>query len=163
MNDDLTKFEQIVRRSHQFTDVPTTRSEHPFGSRNIHSDLPISVRNLFDHGHFAQATFEALKFLDEEVQKITGNSNHGKQLMMQVFGGNPPPLPLNPGTSNSDHDEQEGFKFLFAGAIQGIRNPRAHSTSIIDDPDICLDYLGLSSLLLRRLDEAGLRTAISNQ
>ncbi|MGD9502271.1 MAG: TIGR02391 family protein [Methyloceanibacter sp.] len=54
--------------------------------------------------------------------------------------------------------EQEGFMFLFAGGMLAIRDPRAHKTGLTDDPDTCLDHLSLASMLLRRLDEAGLRT-----
>ena len=50
-----------------------------------------------------------------------------------------------------------GFKFIFAGAATGIRNPRGHEVDIGDTPDEALDYLALASLLLRRLDAAGLR------
>jgi hypothetical protein len=39
--------------------------------------------------------------------------------------------------------------------MQGIRNPRAHEPTIVDDPDICLDHLSFVSLLLRRLEQAG--------
>lgn len=158
MNPNFHRFEYIVRRSQQFTEAETIQVEHPFDSRNIHPDFPDSVRRLFDDGHFGQATFEAMKFIDEEVRRIIGRTNrHGVPLMMYAFGGDPPPLKLNLGESISDRNEQEGFKFLFAGAIQAIRNPRGHSSSITDGPDSCLDYLVLSSLLLRRLDDADLR------
>jgi len=115
------------------------------------------VKKLFDDGHFAQASFEAFKFVDEEVQRISGSSEFGTSLMMKAFGGSRPPIALNPGMTASEKNEQEGFKYLFAGAILGVRNPRGHSTGIVDDPDTCLDHLSLASMLLRRLDEAGLR------
>jgi Protein of unknown function (Hypoth_ymh) len=44
---------------------------------------------------------------------------HGTSLVMTVFGGAPPQLALNPGMTLSEKNEQEGFKFLFAGAMQG--------------------------------------------
>lgn len=153
------RFEGIVRRAHRYTEAPDrgNTNEHPFDAVNIHSDLPASVRDLFDDGHYAQATFEALKFVDEEVQRVSGLSDFGKSLMMRAFGGENPALSVNEGATLSDKSEQEGFKFLFAGAMQGIRNPRGHSTLISDDPDTCLAHLSLASLLLRRIDEAGLR------
>lgn len=159
MVSDLFKFEEIVRRAYRYTEAPARASsnEHPFDASNIHSDLPVQVRRLFDNGHYAQASFEALKFVDEEVQRISGNSDFGTSLMMKVFGGSNPTLPLNPGATTSEKSEQEGYKFLFAGAMQGVRNPRGHSTAIADDPDTCLGHLSLASMLLRRLDEAGLR------
>lgn len=154
----LDGFEKIARRAHQFTEAESqTANSHPFDLRDIHADLPSDVRRMFDNGHFAQATFEAFKFVDEEMQRISGSSEHGTKLMMSVLGGTAPIVKLNPGMTTTEKDEQEGFKFLFAGATLAIRNPRGHRTGLKDDPDTCLDHLSLASLLLRRLDEAGLR------
>ena len=152
-------FEAIVRRAHLFTEAPTETesSVHPFESRNVHSDIPAEVRRLFDNGHYAQASLETLKYVDEEVQRISKSTDFGVSLMMKAFGGTPPPIMLNPGMTVSEKNEQEGYKFLFAGAIQGIRNPRGHTTSIRDDPDTCLDHVSFASMLLRKLDDAGLR------
>jgi uncharacterized protein (TIGR02391 family) len=77
--------------------------------------------------------------------------------MMDAFNENGPKVRLNGLTRESEIDEQMGFKFIFAGAATGIRNPRAHEVEIGDTPDEALDYLALASLLLRRLDTAGLR------
>ena len=59
--------------------------------------------------------------------------------------------------SDSERDEQRGYMELFAGAVTGIRNPRGHEVDVTDDPGAALDYLGLASLLLRKLDSCGLR------
>ena len=155
----LSAFEAIVRRAFQFTEPAATAdvSGHPFDARNIHGDLPDDVRRMFDNGHFAQATFEAFKFVDEEVQRISGDPDFGYSLMMRVFGGVAPVVALNPGMTTSEKNEQDGYKFIFAGAMLGIRNPRGHKAGQVDDPDACLDHLALASMLLRRLDDAGLR------
>ena len=159
MESRFQRFEEIARRAHRFTEAPaiTDASAHPFEARNLHPDLPSVVKGLFDDGHFAQATFEAFKFVDEEVQRISGLADYGTSLMMKVFSGVKPVVALNPGMTQSERDEQDGFKFLFAGAILGIRNPRGHKSGVVDDPDICLDHLSLASMLLRRLEDAGLR------
>jgi len=156
---DLERFERIVRNAHAFTEGESSvgSTVHPFEERNVHPDLPTEVRKLFDNGHYAQATFEALKYLDEEVQRISADSDFGKSLMLRVLGGNPPKLPLNPGMTPSEQSEQEGYRFIFAGAMAGIRNPRGHKTGVVDDPDTCLDHLVLTSMLLRKLEDAGLR------
>lgn len=159
MAHNIERFERIVRSAHAFTEGESRLDSavHPFEERNIHPDLPAVVRRLFDNGHYAQATFEALKYLDEEVQRISADTDFGKSLMMRVFGGEPPKLPLNPGMTLSEQSEQEGYKFIFAGAMAGIRNPRGHKSGVVDDPDTCLDHLSLTSLLLRKLEDAGLR------
>ena len=154
----FSNFEKIVRNAHRFTEAESQLTiSHPFDLRDIHSDLPLDVRRLFDNGHYAQASFEAFKYVDEEVQHISGGHDHGTKLMMSALGGASPTIKLNPGMTTSEKDEQEGFKFLFAGATLAIRNPRGHKTGLKDDPDMCLDHLSLASLLLRKLDEVGLR------
>ena len=79
----------------------------------------------------------------------------GYKLMMAAFDGTSAKLKLNALVITSEKDEQQGYRFVFAGGMQGIRNPRAHELTIVDDPDICLDHLSLVSLLLRRLEQAG--------
>jgi Protein of unknown function (Hypoth_ymh) len=46
--------------------------------------------------------------------------------MQKVFSAKTPLLRFNKLESQSDLDEQQGFQFLFSGAVMGLRNPRAH-------------------------------------
>ena len=55
--------------------------------------------------------------------------------------------------SQSDKDEQKGFMQLFAGAVSGLRNPRAHGF-VQDDPERALEFIAFVSLLAKLLDEA---------
>lgn len=153
----LKAFERITRNAFRFA-LPKTdisNQDHAFEVRNIHPLLPDEVRNLFDNGHFAQATFEAFKFVDREVARLANRSDSGFKLMMDVFAEGSPIIKLNTGSSTSQKDEQKGFQFLFAGSIVAIRNPRGHEYGISDSLDECLDHLALASILLRRLETAG--------
>jgi uncharacterized protein (TIGR02391 family) len=113
------------------------------------------VRELFDDGHYAQATFEAFKYIDKCVQKNSASTESGFKLMMQAFDGSAPRIRLTQLSNKSETDEQEGFRFIFAGSDLAIRNPRAHEYGLADDPDLCLDHLSLASMLLRRLEQSG--------
>jgi uncharacterized protein (TIGR02391 family) len=150
-------FEAITRRAHQFTESEESPLPllHPFEQRGISDALPSSVRELFDNAHYAQATFEAFKFVDKEVQRHARQHESGFKLMMSAFGGSPPPIQLTSLVGLSELDEQKGYQFLFAGSVLAIRNPRGHEYSISDDPDLCLDHLVLVSMLIRRLAAAG--------
>ncbi len=128
---------------------------HAFESRDVHPDLPKKVRDLFDDGHYTQATFEACKYLDNLVRKFAPNTKSGEARMMTAFKDEAPLIQLNPLLSESDKDEQRGYRFLFAGTMVAIRNPRGHEETINDDPLTCLDHLALVSTLIRRLDKAG--------
>ena len=156
MVDRFSLFEDVVRKAHQFTEarIVTAGGVHPFDQRDVHPKLPPVVKQLFDDGHFAQSTFEAYKFVDKEIQRISRLSESGYKVMMQAFAVENPLIRLNSLETVSEKDEQKGFQFLFAGSVLAIRNPRGHEHSVADSPDQCLDHLSLASLLLRRLDDA---------
>lgn len=151
----LRRFENFARLAHRVSDQPNeaTQSLHPFELRNIETSLPSKVRNLFDNGHYAEATFEAFKFLDKLVAKKSGISKSGEALMMDAFKEDNPAICLSAFSGTSGKDEQRGYRFLFAGGIVGIRNPRGHEHSIIDSPDVCLDHLVFASMLARKVKE----------
>ena len=171
MSGPLDRFERIARSvgAEQQAEAPAPpgpvespeREEpHPFETRNIHPDLPPKVRKLFDDGHWEQSVFEAFKFIEKEVKRISGvRGRTGYKLMMDVFNEDRAAVKLNGLSTDSEIDEQRGYRFIFAGAASGIRNPRGHEVDIGDTPDEALDYLALASLLLRRLDAAGVRPA----
>jgi uncharacterized protein (TIGR02391 family) len=156
MSEVLRAFERIVRNATRFTDAPPiVETEHPFELRNIHPALPIEIKRLFDNTHYTQATFEAFKFLDNEVKRHAGLDKTGKALMMDALREATPLIQLTPLISETDKNEQEGYKFIFAGSMMAIRNPRGHEHTISDDIDTCLDHLTLVSHLIRRLAQAG--------
>ena len=71
--------------------------------------------------------------------------------MMAAFAESNPKIKFTPMMTTSEKDEQAGYKFIFAGAMSAIRNPRGHD--ITSDPiDVCLDHLSFASVLLRRLE-----------
>lgn len=153
-------FEEVVRRSFLVDETAPEESVelHPFETRNIHPDLPAKVRKLYDDGYYPEATFEAFKFVEKEVKRISAlRGLTGNKLMMAAFNEQTPVIHLNGMTSDSDKDEQFGYRYMFAGAQSGIRNPRGHETELADSPDLCLDHLSLASILLRKLDDAGVR------
>jgi uncharacterized protein (TIGR02391 family) len=166
VSESLDRFERVVRSiGAEAVGPPPAQAEtaehdepHPFETRNIHPDLPAKVRRLFDDGHWEQSIFEAFKFIEKEVKRISGvRGKTGYGLMMDAFNENGPKVQLNGLATESEIDEQKGFKFIFTGAAAGIRNPRGHEVDIGDTPDEAMDYLALASLLLRRLDTAGVR------
>jgi uncharacterized protein (TIGR02391 family) len=157
---DLAAFERIVRYASAITDEAPRAEDggvvelHPFEVRNIHRDLPPKVRRLFDDGHYPEATFLAFKYVERRVKEASGLSGTGFKLMMEAFDEKKPHIKLNELRSESDTDEQRGFRHIFAGAQSAIRNPRGHDVDTGDGPDLCLDHLSVASVLLRVLDAA---------
>ncbi|MGS1017915.1 TIGR02391 family protein [Allosphingosinicella humi] len=150
----LASFEKFVRIAGDLSTVPDAPEyqSHPFDERNIHPKISAVSLKLFDNGHYSQATFEAFKLLDIEVKKLSGVNDSGFKLMMAAFAEASPKIKLTALATQSEKDEQMGYKFIFAGAMSAIRNPRGHDINI-DPIDRCLDHLSFASVLLRRLAE----------
>jgi uncharacterized protein (TIGR02391 family) len=151
----LTIFEAIVRASRNISGLQESDAQvsvHPFDERNIHPDIANVSLQLFDNGHYSQSTFETFKYLDLYVKNLSGINESGQKLMMAAFAEANPKIKLTELITTSDIDEQNGFKFIFAGVMSAIRNPRGHD--ITTDPiHRCLDHLSIASVLLRRLEE----------
>ena len=90
----------------------------------------------------------------------------GKPLMSTVFHEQNAGLDITTENADTDQkaDEAEGFKFLFMGGAQGIRNTRGHGPDLQTDEQEAREMLALASLLMRRLDRAeiGCRNQSSN-
>lgn len=130
-----------------------------FDRMALHPAIVQASRSLFESGHYAQSILEAYKVLNNFVKAKSGMSHlDGQALMAQVFGSDQPAIRLNPLETKSDRDEQGGFKFLYMGAMTGIRNPKAHDSVKQPDPIRALKYLALASLLIERADEGSTDT-----
>jgi uncharacterized protein (TIGR02391 family) len=82
----------------------------------------------------------------------------GSGLMSTVFSKNNPILAVNGLANTTDEDEQEGMMHLFMGVVLALRNTRAH-TLLDDSPEMALEYIGLISMLAKRVDQAKRTTA----
>ncbi len=161
----LDLFEKIVRATilpESAGEVKTSTQRnvplHPFELHNIHPDFPQKVRSLFDNGHGAESTFHAFKFIEKVIQKHAGSTEIGRRLMMIAFKKENPLVKLNDLGNDSKLDEQEGYSFIFSGAVMAIRNPGGHEIELTDDPDVCLEHLAFGTFLLRRLERSGYKT-----
>jgi len=92
--------------------------------------------------------FEAFKAVNNFVKEKSGREDlDGKDLMAQVFNEMSPTIRLSELKTKSEKDEQEGFKFLFMGAMVGIRNPKAHEIEGQKDLYQALEYLLYASFV----------------
>ncbi|MBA7683917.1 hypothetical protein ES703_92305 [subsurface metagenome] len=112
---------------------------------------------LFQDGHYPEAIFAAFKSLEAYVKKKSGVKNKsGKDLMAHVFSESNPILKIKCSLPDTAKEEQEGFKFIFMGAMVGIRNPKAHYEITQRDRARTSQYLALASLLFKTVDDATL-------
>ena len=133
-----------------------------FDKIRLHPRIRRVSKSLFNSGHYAEAIFAAFKAVNNFTKKKAGLSIDGKDLMAKTFNEDKPIIKLNKLSNQSERDEQQGFRFLFMGAMVGIRNPKAHEDIRQIDPYKALEYLSFASLLMRRVIEGKLETKEKN-
>lgn len=120
----------------------------------IHPEIVKSSKKLFNDGYNAEAIFAAFKRVNNLVKEKSGIRNtDGTSLMQYVFSPKNPILRLNDLVTVSDRDEQTGFMEIFAGSMQGIRNPKGHDDIVQNDKHYTLEHIALASLLCKKLDK----------
>lgn len=125
------------------------------GQYQFHPEIERVSGELFRDGHYIQAALEAYIRVIEEVKQRSGLALDGDNLMNQAFGctNRTPVLKFNSLTSDAERDEQNGFMLIFKGIV-GLRNSKAHSNRLFNDPMRAHEYLAMASLLMRLLEIA---------
>lgn len=122
----------------------------------LHPSVTGVARKRFDSGLYADAVESALKSLNAHVKKLyrtkTGEELDGVPLMRKAFAHTSPIIQLGDLAEQTGRNIQQGYMDLFAGAIAGIRNPKAHDNIVIDEVR-AIHHLFLASLLFYKLDE----------
>ena len=121
----------------------------------FHAEIERVSGQLYRDGHYKQAALEAYIRVIEEVRSRSGLALDGDGLMNHAFGcdNRTPIIQFNSLQTESERDEQKGFMFLFKGIVS-LRNSKAHSNRLFDDPYRAHDYLALASVLMRVLEIA---------
>lgn len=124
---------------------------------NIHSKITKVSKELFNDGYYAEAVFSAFRKVNSRVKNIvkskTGEELDGKNLMFKAFNLRDPIIQLSNCSTETEKNIQEGYMHIFAGSIQGIRNPKAHENILIDK-NRAVHFLYLASLLMYKIDES---------
>jgi uncharacterized protein (TIGR02391 family) len=121
----------------------------------LHSEIERVSGGLYRDGHFKQAALEAYIRVIDEVKTKSALGIDGDPLMNRAFGceKQTPVIQFNSLQSDAERDEQRGIMYLFKGII-ALRNSKAHSNTLFNDPSRAHEYLALASLLLRLLEIA---------
>lgn len=136
--------------------VQSPDGPNPVGAPRLHRLIDASSSRQFTNGLYDDAVFNAFKAVEDRVKRLSGKSEIGKRLMTYVFNENAPTLDVTSPNADKDQkaDEREGYKFLFMGAAQGLRNPRGHGGHLDTPEDEAAEMLAVASLLMRVLDRA---------
>lgn len=123
----------------------------------IHEDIVRVAKNKFEYGYYADAVESALKEINKRVKEITKNKTgeelDGAKLMYRAFSERNPVVVLEDLSSETGRNIQKGYMQIFAGAMMGIRNPKAHENITISR-ERATHFIFLASLLIHKLDEA---------
>jgi len=125
------------------------------GQYRFHPEIERVSGDLFRDGHYKQAASEAYIRVIGEVKQRSGLALDGDTLMNQAFGctNRAPVLRFNSLATDPERDEQNGFMLIFKGIV-GLRNSKAHSNRLFNDPMRAHEYLAMASLLMRLLEIA---------
>lgn len=124
---------------------------------DLHPAIVRVAGGLYVDGHYSSAIFEAFKAVEVKVRELSGLRDSGLSLMAKAFDERNPLIDMSIEAGRSGQDEQLGFKFLFMGAVAGIRNPKSHELVRQDNAQRVIEYLAFASILMRRLDDSASR------
>jgi uncharacterized protein (TIGR02391 family) len=126
-----------------------TENIGPFTNRwPFHKKIEKICIPIFDDGHYPEAVEKGFKVVRERLRKLTGHETGS-----EAFGKGK--LHIHGATDSGDFDFNEAAKFLCM-AIDFFRNEKAHNAyAKLSEPQKALEYLALSSLAMRLLDNAG--------
>ena len=123
----------------------------------IHPSITQVAKTRFDSGHYADCAEAALKHINTVVKEIvlrqTGEELDGASLMKKAFSVNHPVIVIENINTDSGKSVQQGYMEMFAGAMMGIRNPKAHAVIVISR-ERAIHFLFFASLLMDTLDIA---------
>ena len=140
-------------------DSPLSQSfPDSFQKYSFHPEINSVSSQLLIDGHYSQAIEEALKKVIKRSKVLykakTGDDFDGDSLMNMMFGceNREPVIKFNNLSSREEKNEQKGIMNLFKGIV-GIRNRKAHDNVLQSSYEKAIEYLALTSLLMRLLDD----------
>lgn len=145
-----------VRRLLAATDIEKPQSPTQWFWEFVHPRICAIARPRFEAGFFGDAVEASFKELNDAVKRIVrdtdGQDLDGSRLMTRAFSPEKPIIRLSPLATESDKNIQQGYMQIMAGAMTGIRNPKAHG-NLNPDSSKTLHLIALASLLMHKVDE----------
>lgn len=122
----------------------------------MHPRVRALAQPRFESGFYGDAVECCYKEVNDVVKRFvkdaTGKEPDGAGLMTTAFSIDNPVIRLGDLTVETDRSIQKGYMQIFAGAMTGIRNPKAHG-NLNPDASKTLHLICLASLLMTKFDE----------
>lgn len=129
-----------------------------YSLEKLHTEIRSACETLMKDRHYPEAVGRAMKALNRMVRQRTGRRrDDGTKMMHEVFkceSTNGKRLLLNALDFEWQEDRQDGFRFLMAGAQQGIANVDKHGELEIQGETEALEHLAMLSLFARLVERA---------
>ena len=146
-NEFLDLTERLAGRLGQ-KDLPRTPVMNTFSLSGLHPEIFAKCHGLYEHNAFSEAVEKSFKVVRDKLRTLTGYETGS-----DAFGKGK--LFINgAAATNVEEDFNRAVQFLTM-AIDRFRNEKSHTSDAkIDDPARAFEYLCLSSLAMRFLDDA---------
>lgn len=138
------------------------RAEELFDKIITHPLINKVSKEHFKNKKYRSAVLDALIKLEEMIKRKAkfpkdnkGNELSGVRLMFKVFHPDKPILNWTKNERQIEKDELSGYRYIMAGAMLGIRNPKAHAI-FEQRPMRALKLLTLASLLAEIVEDSEL-------
>lgn len=120
----------------------------------LHPRITTASYAHFRGGRFRDAVLNSIVVVFDMLRERTGLDADGAELVAETFSLQHPRLIFTTLNTESGRNEQKGFIQILQGYYLGIRNPKAHSLAIETDQISSAQYLVLSSILCRKIEDA---------
>lgn len=145
-----------VRKLLETTDVDRSQNPTQWFWEFVHPRISALARPRFEAGFFGDAVESCFKEVNDAVKRIVrdndGRELDGAGLMTTAFSPQNPVIKLNELATDTDRSIQQGYMQIMAGAMTGIRNPKAHG-NLNPESTKALHLISLASLLMHKIDE----------
>lgn len=125
----------------------------------LHPDIQRVSEKLYRDGSYSEAACNAFIEINARVKKLyqalcpdDSNPPDGQALMNKVFADKEPVIEVADRSTQTGKDIHMGTRFLFAGAMAALRNPKSHENNTIEKDD-ALRRLIFASMLMFQIDE----------
>lgn len=123
----------------------------------IHPEISKVTKDRFAGELYADSIEAAFKEINSRIKKLVKKHRNveydGADLMRSCFSEKNPLLTISETKTESGRNIQKGYMEMFAGAMIGIRNPKAHANMTISKED-AIRELHFASLLMYKIDQA---------
>lgn len=128
---------------------------------SIHPRIINVSKALFLNEHYSNAAEDAFIEINDRIKKIFIKLEPGKpipdgrEVMNKVFAdGDKALIEVCDRSTDTGQNIHEGTRFMLAGAMAALRNPKAHTNSAVITKEECVRRLMFASMLMYKIDDA---------